>query len=150
MDRDSLRRSPVPLALLLLLSIRFSADATAGTDFSPVERCGWGYTRTASVVKNSSLQTFSPEGASSWELCKLAFEPDPSNGSSSWVTEALGFLETLPKNLKPIELITKRGQCELGSILYQKKFLPVQDSVTIKLTAQGVCKSLPATFLKDD
>jgi hypothetical protein len=47
-------------------------------------------------------------------------------------------------------MLTKKGQCEIGSILFQKKFLSSYDHVGFKLVAEGIYKSIPASLLNDE
>lgn len=118
----------------------------AESELIKVARCDWGYKRTASLLPKDTVEILYPEGLSSWELCKLVFDIDHQHEGSDWVMEALSILPISPGRVTPDEVVTKRGQCEIGSILYQKKFLQNPDPVSIKLTASGVCRLLPVSF----
>lgn len=127
----------------------FCLTIYAADDLTKAARCNWGYKKTALIIDKDSRDELYPGEVTSWELCKLAFNNDLSHDGSSWVVEALSFLEIPPNQIKPLQMITKKGHCEIGSILFQKKFLSVHDHVTIKLTAKGVCNSMPASLLED-
>jgi hypothetical protein len=132
----------------LIISITLSLSVFAESDLTKASRCNWGYKNTASIIDRNTKENLYPEGLSSWELCKLPFDNDLDHEGADWVIEALSFLEIPSNQLKPIEMITKRGQCEIGSILFQKKFLKVHDSIAIKLTAKGVCNLIPKSLLE--
>ncbi len=138
------------LFLPLMISMTITLNVSAESDLTKASRCSWGYRNTASIIDRNFKENLYPEGLSSWELCKLAFDIDLNHEGSDWVIEALRFLDIPSNQLKPIEIITQTGQCEIGSILFQKKFLPVHDSINIKLTAKGVCNLMPKSFLQEN
>lgn len=133
----------------IIIFLGFNMPVSAAEDLTKVERCNWGYKNTASIMKKNSKDELYPGEVTSWELCKLAVDPALHHDASSWVVEALSFLEVPKDQIKPLEMLTKKGQCEIGSILYQKKFLSVHDHTIIKLTAKGICSSMPSSMLED-
>ncbi len=133
-----------------LILVCFCLSVYSAEDLTKAARCDWGYKNTSLILEMNSKDELYPVEISSWELCKLAFEPDPSNNGSSWVIESLSFLKIPANHIKPLEMLTKKGQCEIGSILFQKKFLSSYDHVAIKLAAEGICKSIPASLLNDE
>lgn len=135
--------------LTLLILISFCQPVYSDEDLGKVARCDWGYKNTSLIINKNSKDAFYPTQISSWELCKLAFEPDPAKEGSSWVTESISFLKIPPKQIRPLEMLTKKGQCEIGSILNQKKNLTTHDNVAIKLIAENICKSMSASLLSN-
>ena len=134
------------LSLVTVLAIALIAEASVAGDFSSATRCSWGFSRTAALTKEFIRDSFSPVETSSWGLCKLALNRDFGDDGADWVDAALEILPIPANQLKPVEFLTKRGQCEIGSILFQKKYTTAQDSTTILLTARGVCSTLPASL----